>query len=769
MKLLSPVGSKEALVAAVSNGADAVYLGSKLFNARRLASNFTTDELKTAVEYAHLNNVKVYLTLNILIKNHEIPAFLNQLSLAYQVNIDAVIMQDLSWAPLIKEHFPNLEVHASTQSTIMNSESIRYWQKYVDVFVLARELTKEQIKEIKQKTNARLETFVHGHLCISYSGQCLISSLIGKRSGNRGMCASSCRKQYNGNNYLLSAKDLSLLASLKDVQESGIDTVKIEGRMKPAEYVAITTRSYREALNSLAQGQPKKIGETEINELKMAFNRNFTSGYFMGEKKIVDPLIATRRGIPLGIIKYHQLQLESDIEINDGIGFVTAGKMSGDYIKNITHINPNNRKEEHVRSAKRGDIVILDLPGFANGAQVFLTSKRYGKEVLGTPKKISFNLHLNITEGKIPIITITPQHNITLKKTSTTNTKTSTINQNPQGPHSEPNPITLTLNTPAQKATKYPLTKEQLKVEFEKYTSPYLALSEITITTDNSFIPKSELTTVRNTLDGTILNALAPSKETKISLPQPTYPKTTNQKKLLHVQIYSKEHAIDAINAGADIIYCDIFNPQASEIYQLVTSKNKTFGFHTPMVLKDIDIEKIKLSIKKTPPDILLINNVGLLNIQTTAQKIIGYQMNIFNDNQLTYYHTKAIASIELNLKELSEFNQKDKLIYYAHGAPVVMTFNENFETDHLTDKKMYTFKLKKTVTATEMLYSNTIGTLQHTKEILDIGITELFVDLTENVRHTVEYYKQVLEGKRPPVKSLLKNVTLGNLQKGVM
>jgi len=274
LTLLSPAGSMDAVVAAVENGADAIYLGPKLFNARRLAGNFSQDELQKAVQYAHLHGVKVYLTLNTLVKNQEIGAFLNQVAIAEQLGINALILQDLTFAPLIKKQFPNLEIHASTQATIMNSAAVKYWQKDVDQFVLARELTKQEVRTMFDNTQAKLEVFVHGHLCISYSGQCLISSLIGKRSGNRGMCASSCRKQYNGENYLLSAKDLCMIENIKDVVESGATTVKIEGRMKPAEYVATTTKAYRDQIDALAAGEEKNVSEEKINELKISKKRN---------------------------------------------------------------------------------------------------------------------------------------------------------------------------------------------------------------------------------------------------------------------------------------------------------------------------------------------------------------------------------------------------------------------------------------------------------------------------------------------------------------
>ncbi len=736
--LLSPAGSMEAVVAAVSNGADAIYLGSKLFNARRLAGNFTQEELQKAVQYAHLHGVKVYLTLNTLVKNQEIGAFLNQAAIAQQLGINALILQDLSFAPLIKKLFHQLEIHASTQATIMNSLSVGYWQKYVDQFVLARELTKQEVRTIFDRTHAKLEVFVHGHLCISYSGQCLISSLIGKRSGNRGMCASSCRKQYNGENYLLSAKDLCMIENIKDVVESGAATVKIEGRMKPAEYVATTTRAYREqidALNSSEKSENKTINvsEEKINELKMAFNRNFTPGYFNDEAKIVDQTYSAKRGVYLGTVRQGLLRLEEDLELHDGVGIIERGKRVGDYVRRI-FVNG-----DAVERSSKGDQVKLLVNGFNNGAKVYLMTKNKGNNILSRKKRISITLEVSVQEGK----------NVEVRVSA------------------ERKELKISLPTTATRPEKHPLTEDLLRREFEKYQSEMFEINQISIKTDNSFVAKSALTLFRKELDPKVLDLLCPTNLEKKNVALPIFPTAKATQKKIHVRVYSLNGVEDAVRAGADIIYYDAFAHNLEEAMKIA---GKKLWLHTPMAMVDRDFERLKSIILKTKPAGILANNVGILGMDLSLPIILSYQMNIFNDNQLQYYDYPAVASIELNLKELQAFQNKEKIIFYAHGYPAVMTFKEEFDATSLTDKKDYTFRLRKTNTgATEMLYSKAIGTLQHTPEVLKAGITQLFLDVEKDVFGVVSLYKRLLAGEALSVAAFKHGVTVGNLEKGVM
>ena len=274
IELLSPAGNMESLIAAIEAGCDAVYLGGTLFGARAFANNFNDEELIEAIKYAHMYGVKVYVTTNIIIYEHEVNNFLKYIDFLHKNNVDAIIVQDLGMLDLVHKTFPNLEVHASTQMHIHNLDGVIMAKKLgVKRVVLARETPIEVIKEIKNNVEMDLEIFAHGALCVSYSGQCLFSSLIGSRSGNRGSCVGSCRLPYkivdefnnklNNGDYPLSMKDLNTLEYIGELIEAGVTSLKIEGRMKSPEYVYIVTKLYREAIDSYYKN--KKVIKTIFN------------------------------------------------------------------------------------------------------------------------------------------------------------------------------------------------------------------------------------------------------------------------------------------------------------------------------------------------------------------------------------------------------------------------------------------------------------------------------------------------------------------------
>ena len=283
-ELLAPVGSMDHLKVAINAGASAVYLSGKNYGARKFAENFTLDEINEAVNIAHMHNVKVYVTVNTLIKEKELENVINYLSKLYSIGVDAVLVQDLGLIELINEYLPNLKIHASTQLTCENQLKLNYLESEgIKRVVLPREMRKEEIKNLK--TNMELEIFVHGALCYSYSGQCLMSSFKGGRSGNRGTCAQPCRQKYRidgikKQDYYLSPCDLNLFNHLKEIAELDIRCIKIEGRMRSKEYLAIVVSNYRKALNKLKSGKT-----TTSEEINLVFNRGFSEGQLLNTSK----------------------------------------------------------------------------------------------------------------------------------------------------------------------------------------------------------------------------------------------------------------------------------------------------------------------------------------------------------------------------------------------------------------------------------------------------------------------------------------------------
>jgi putative protease len=279
-EILAPAGSRESLIAGVRSGANAVYLGGKLFNARRNAGNFSDEELAEAVGYCHQRNVKVYLTFNILASDEEMQSAYSAVATAMQAGVDAFIVQDIGLAKMIREHFPEARLHASTQMSVMTVQGVKALESMgFSRVVLPRELTLEDIEDIRANTTAELELFVHGALCMSVSGQCYLSSMLGSRSGNRGLCAQPCRLPFTaGGNatHALSLKDLSLIKRLGELD--GITSLKIEGRMKRPEYVAAAVNAVRKAIDGT-------LTPDDENTLRSVFSRSgFTDGYLTGRR-----------------------------------------------------------------------------------------------------------------------------------------------------------------------------------------------------------------------------------------------------------------------------------------------------------------------------------------------------------------------------------------------------------------------------------------------------------------------------------------------------
>ena len=277
MEILSPVGAKEQLIAALRSGANAVYLGLKDFNARRNADNF--DNLEETVSYCHARNVKVYITVNTLIKDSEITKAANTIKKIANAGADAIIVQDLGVYHLVKNIAPDIPLHASTQMSIHNAFGVKVLENMnFDRVVPARELSLDELKKIRSESSIELEVFVHGALCMCISGQCYLSSILGARSANRGLCAQPCRLGFKSsdNDHALSLKDLSVIKDLKVLEQAGINSAKIEGRMKRPEYVAATTDA---CLKSLCDK------DFEINTLKAIFSRSgFTDGYIYNKR-----------------------------------------------------------------------------------------------------------------------------------------------------------------------------------------------------------------------------------------------------------------------------------------------------------------------------------------------------------------------------------------------------------------------------------------------------------------------------------------------------
>ncbi|MBC7370488.1 MAG: U32 family peptidase, partial [Bdellovibrionaceae bacterium] len=316
-ELLLPVGTKDMALAAIHNGADAIFMGVPGFNARGRSHDFQIEEVKDIIDTCHLYGVKVNLAFNILIFQNEIPAAVEVLQKILPLKPDAFIVQDLGLVRLIRQMAPHQRVHASTQMSISNAEAIQWLDDLgIQRFVLARENSIKEIQAIKANTDKELEVFVHGALCVSYSGQCFTSESIGGRSANRGQCAQSCRFSYEmhvdgerkdlqGKSFLVSPQDLCGISEVPSLMAAGVDCFKVEGRLKTPEYVATAARNFDEAISAAQSSQELEHPVYMKKQMASAFSRGFYPGWFHGvnHQDLVEGTFSSHRGFEFGIIK----------------------------------------------------------------------------------------------------------------------------------------------------------------------------------------------------------------------------------------------------------------------------------------------------------------------------------------------------------------------------------------------------------------------------------------------------------------------------------
>lgn len=459
VELLAPAGSFEALKAAIHNGCDAIYLGGSRFGARAFAQNFDEEELTQAIAYAHAYGVKIYVTMNTLIYDEEIDDVLAYVAFLQSIDVDALIIQDLGLLNLIHQRFPDLELHVSTQMHIHNEAGIQLLKQMgASRVVLPRETPIETIKKLS-KCGVELEVFVQGALCVSYSGQCLMSAKTLSRSGNRGACAQSCRMRYRleevkdgkfhvvecKDQYLLSPKDMNTLPYIQELMEAGISSFKIEGRMKRSEYVALMTRSYREAMDTIYQGHRYHYQKATQKEMEKVFSRGFTHGYAF--KALHHEIMSMERpnhagtevGSVVGFSKDKiKIRLSDDLSQKDGIRFLDGKDETG------FTLNRLYRNGLLVNQAYQGELVEIDKSFYVDkGTKVVKTSDVHQLQQLARSyeqerKKIM--IQMTFTMQEVPTLNI---HDGTFE-------------------------VTITSQYPAEKALKVPLSQERIQQQLAK-------------------------------------------------------------------------------------------------------------------------------------------------------------------------------------------------------------------------------------------------------------------------------------------------------------
>lgn len=685
IELLSPVGDLDCLKAAVQNGADCVYFGASNFSARAFASNF--DDLELAINYAKIRGVKTNLTLNTLIKNDEFEDAYNLAKKAYELGIDAIIVQDLGLATRLIKDFPDLPIHASTQMSIHNLQGTLKLQNLgFKRVVLARELCANEIEYICQNSNVEIECFIHGSLCISYSGQCLFSSLVGGRSGNRGKCAQPCRLPYelvqNGNEtidkgFLLSTKDLCGLDYIPFLINAGVTSFKIEGRMKTPEYVATVTRIYRKYIDLALSGNPYVIDEKDKKDLLQVFNRGLSSNGHLDKepnKNLIYPIKPNNMGLPLGIIqKYNKtnghitLKLQEELYVGDCI---STQKENGSY--NVSELMVKNK---NIKIGNIGNLVTIGrMKGnISVGDKVYKISSKVLKDnALNSFKtenrKIPLNIKLFIQNNKNISAVVNSCYKYYLYK-----------NLN----------FEYTFNIIPNTSINKPLDKDTIIKQFSKTNNSIYEFKKIEIILDdNLFLPISSLNDLRRTiLENIEKQTLDKIKRTSNCCYTPIVSNASNLKNNYKISLLLNDLNLEYDYSkldGVHNLYIPLkffVNKNYENILNVLNKKFSTY-IYLPTIIRanyrNLFYDNIVNTTKKYNIKGIVLSNISnfmlisdLYKSNKNLELIANYTFNIYNNETINKLNELQISryTVSPELNKLSILNlygnpQKELIVY---------------------------------------------------------------------------------------------------------
>ena len=649
VELLAPAGSMDSLIAAINNGADAIYLGGSKFSARAYASNFDNETMMKAVDYAHSYGVKVYVTMNTLLKQNELKEALKYVGYLYEIGVDALIIQDTGLINLSKKVYPEFELHASTQMTVHNGEGALYFtEKGLQRIVLSRELSLDEIKHISTDLGIETEIFVHGALCVCYSGQCLMSSMIGGRSGNRGRCAQSCRMQYTlkgetsgeKKGYLLSPKDTCLIEDIDAIIKSGTSSLKVEGRMKKPEYVAGVTQNYRKAIDKVEKHTKFDLAKGK-NQLAQLFNRQgFAKAYLYKNtgKDMMSFNYAKNTGVFIGKVQENgEVILEADVALGDGIRFEDDGFT----------LSKIMLKGKEVKEAYEGDRVkLFPSSGYKKGYRLFKMSD----------KKLFDELHDYLKPYKRKVL-LTGE--VEFKVNAPIILKT-TFNGKEYKVYGDI----------IEEASSKPLSRERVEESLKKSGEiPYKFDNIIFNVFDEGFIRIASLNNLRRELFENILKDTTSSYRRKRVMEEAHVTPSKFNGKLGYIYSCVTKEQLRALmeedfveNIALNVFYSRIKGSlnkgDVKELKEI--NHNKNIYLKVPEIIKQ-EFDFITKVIDELSPYIrgLITSNAGIIRKYKDSMFIIGdYKLNIYNHEGAEFYSEDVdipCLSLELNRKEIKE------------------------------------------------------------------------------------------------------------------
>ena len=698
VELLAPAGNMENLKYAVMAGCDAVYLGLKKFGARAFSSNFSDSEFIEAVNYCHLYGVKVYVTLNTIIYDYEVEDFLETVDFIHKNNVDAVLIQDLGMLDLVRKTYPNLEVHASTQMHIHNLDGVKVLERLgIKRAVLARETSIDTIKYIKENSNIELEVFVHGALCVSYSGECLMSKFIGGRSGNRGECAGACRLSYdvvddnnnilNKNKYPISTKDLNTIYYIDKLIESGVASLKIEGRMKSREYVYMVVKLYRDTIDNYYKTGKVIVNEDDLLKLKKIFNREYTKGFLFNIKnnELINSYRPNHMGVNVGKVLnykngYATILLTDHVSIGSGLRVLSKNNKDVGIL-----VNEFYKKDKLVKDAYKNDIISIKVHDkvYKDDIVVITNDKSISNDI---EEYIKNNKRKVLISGKVSC----KLGNIILEVSDGVNKVVVSSNN-----------VFKSIN----KST----TKEDISIKLNKLLNTVYKFNSLDINIDsNLFIPLKEINGLKN--DMVML---------------------LNNKRLYKINYVKSKYYIDLPDfKKEELITCYTNNINNLDMkYDIVYTDNNCL----PRVID-----------KYENYNNVMIGELGGFNKCSNVTTDVSF--NVVNSYAVAFLHNMGSSCVTLSYEMtdsdienlvnsyINRYNKRPNLELIVYGYPVIMcskySLNKEYNKDILYLKDRFNNKFR-VITKNNIMYVYFYNKIdKYDKKYYEIGINRLRFNL---------------------------------------
>jgi len=788
IELLAPAGSMESVYAAVQMRADAVYIGGSKFSARAYAFNFDNDAITEAVDYCHIYGVRVYVTLNTLVKDNELKEIMEYVGFLYSIGVDALIVQDTGLIYLIRNNFPNFELHASTQMTIHNGEAALFLKELgFKRIVLSRELSLKEINYISNTLKVETEVFVHGALCICYSGQCLMSSIIGGRSGNRGRCAQPCRLPYTlidkttnktHKAYILSPKDICTLDNLKDIVKTGTSSLKIEGRMKRPEYVSGTVEIYRRSLDNIYNNKVQNV-DNDTKVLTQLFNREgFSKAYLYGNtgKNMMAYKVPKNSGIPIGIANNDlSVTILDNVSIKDGIMFCEDGFAILKIIKDGVE----------TQNAVSGDSVLLKPTKYKAGDLLYKISDVHLMEELSKSYSDKFKRKIGL------------DFSIEFSKNKPLKISTNYMEKN----------FCVTGDL-IQEALSKPLDRERIIKNLSKTGDTPFLINEVNFDSfDEAFVPMATLNSVRRELIENVQNYIIGKYKKGKSNVQINYNRglrlsgeknniESGEKKdnimpetLIYVTNEGQLRAV--LEKGFDNV---AINPFMRGCSINLKEHDVSFYLKIPNIIKD-EFESICDFIENDINKIkgIITANLGIISKFNKKIPIIGdYKLNVFNSYSGDFYKSflaGTCISSELNAMEIKKMASNSSLplqimiygkyeLMVSEYCPIGSVFGNKSDNKSciesctkgsylLKDRKDEEFSIGTDIYCRSYIYNNVpVNLIPNMSEIIKNNISSFRLDfIHESYEETLEVLHNYTERKWT---GEFKNYTRGHYKRGV-